>query len=114
MGVLWRKRSLLLKLLVVVGTAWFTVAFLMFTDSGRTQNRVDLSLDGGELRHKPGDDIVAERRIADRVMPFKELTTYQREEHHKKELDANVLLPPQSMAGEMGKAVVLPSNLSGE
>lgn len=111
MGVLWRKRSLLLKLLVVMGTAWFTVAFLIFTDSGRTSN---LSIDDSEIRHKPVDNIVAERRIAERVIPFRDFTTKKREELVKKEIDSNVLLPPQSMAGELGKPVVLPSNLSGK
>lgn len=114
MGVLWRKRSLLLKLLVVVGTAWFTVAFLIFTDSGRTPNRMDLDVDDNEIRHKPGNQIVAERRIADRVVPFRDLTTSKRDEPIRKEVDSNVLLPPQSMAGELGKPVVLPTNLSGE
>lgn len=114
MGVLWRKRSLLLKLLVVVGTAWFTVAFLIFTDSGRTQNRMDLAIDESEIRHKPANHIVAERRIAERVIPFRDLTTSKHDEPVRKEVDNNVLLPPQSMAGELGKPVILPSNLSGE
>lgn len=114
MGVLWRKRSLLLKLLVVVGTAWFTVAFLIFTDSGRTPNRMDLSIEESEMRHKPANNIVAERRVAERVVPFRDLPTTKRDEPIKKGIDNNVLLPPQSMAGELGKPVVLPSNLSGK
>lgn len=114
MGVLWRKRSLLLKLLVIVGTAWFTVAFLIFTDSNRTPSRLNIAIDEGEIRHKPADNILAERHFAERVVPFRDLTTSKQEEPEKKEVDNNVLLPPQSMAGELGKPVILPSNLSGE
>lgn len=115
MGVLWRKRSLLLKLVVIVGTAWFTIAFLLFTDENRTQNRIALPLEGARDR---GDDIgpnvvhVRERNVPERVVPFRETT--RRESVVKKEEDNNVLVPPQNQAGEMGKPVVLPANLSGE
>lgn len=75
---------------------------------------MDLSVDDGELRHKPANNIVAERRVAERVIPFRDLTTDKGENPVKKGNDNNVLLPPQDMAGELGKPVVLPSNLSGE
>lgn len=117
MGVLWRKRSLLLKLLVVFGTAWFTVAFLMFSDSGGSQNRLDLGEGANIPRHRPGNNIVAERQIPDRVVPFKDATTIKKEDSdvvERKQNDDNVLIPPQSLAGEMGKPVVLPTNLSGK
>lgn len=113
MGVLWRKRSLLLKLLVVIGTAWFTVAFLIFTD-GRTQNRMNLAVDDEDLRHKPANNIEPERLQPERVVPFKDSSTNKNNAQLKKQVDNNVLLPPQSMAGELGKPVILPTNLSGK
>ncbi|KAJ8953528.1 hypothetical protein NQ314_007349 [Rhamnusium bicolor] len=106
MGVLWRKRSLLLKLVVIVGAAWFTIAFLLYTDESSTQNRIALPLEGSEIRERAANDIVD---VPDRVLPFKE----EPPQPAKKEEDNGFLAPPQDMAGDMGKPVVLPANLSG-
>ncbi|XP_063917716.1 putative polypeptide N-acetylgalactosaminyltransferase 9 isoform X2 [Zophobas morio] len=99
MGVLWRKRSFLLKLIVIVGTAWFTIAFLLYSDD-RTANRIAVPMDNGNDQPEP----------APRVLPFKR----EPAPPLKREEDKPVLLPPVSNAGEMGKAVILPSNLSAE
>lgn len=113
MGVLWRKKSLLLKVIVVVGTAWFTIAFLLFTDENRTQNRLALPLEGKGDELGPNVVRVRERNVPERIVPFVKETT-RKEAVLKKEEDNNVLVPPQNQAGEMGKPVVLPANLSGE
>ncbi|KYB25760.1 putative polypeptide N-acetylgalactosaminyltransferase 9 isoform X1 [Tribolium castaneum] len=98
MGVLWRKRSFLLKLIVIVGTAWFTIAFLLYNDD-RGSNRIPV----------PVDD---EQDAVPRVLPFRREPPHR--EAPKKEEEKPVLLPPASNAGEMGKPVVLPSNLSAD
>ncbi|KAH0814704.1 hypothetical protein GEV33_008087 [Tenebrio molitor] len=97
MGVLWRKRSLLLKLIVILGTAWFTIAFLLYSDD-RNRNRIA----------EPPNDLP---EAPPRVLPFKKETPPRPPK--KDEDDQPVLLPPISNAGEMGKPVILPANLSG-
>lgn len=104
MGVLSRRRSLLVKLIVVVTTAWFTIAFLLYTDNqGRQQQQQDVA--ALPLRQ---DDRINEVEVPEKVMPFKE------EDMQKREANVAVLAPPQSQHGEMGKPVVLPANLSGK
>lgn len=98
MGVLWRKRSFLLKLIVVVGTAWFTIAFLLYNDD-RTANRIALPV--------PDSNQVPET-------PPKGLPLKKEQSLPRKEDERPVLLPPIANAGEMGKPVVLPSNLTGK
>ncbi|XP_068913291.1 putative polypeptide N-acetylgalactosaminyltransferase 9 isoform X2 [Tenebrio molitor] len=98
MGVLWRKRSLLLKLIVILGTAWFTIAFLLYSDD-RNRNRIA----------EPPNDLP---EAPPRVLPFKKETPPRPPK--KDEDDQPVLLPPISNAGEMGKPVILPANLSGD
>ncbi|KAG5872132.1 hypothetical protein JTB14_030315 [Gonioctena quinquepunctata] len=112
MGILWRKRSLLLKLVVIVGTAWFTISFLLYTDnSDRSRNGAAMRLESGPIRRD--NSIINEESLPRRVVPFRKETT-RTEMLVRKQDDDNVLLPPQNMAGEMGKPVFLPSNLSGE
>lgn len=101
MGVLWRKRSLLLKLTVIVGTAWFTIAFLLYTDNRTEERLAALPLDGNSLRVRD-------------VTETKPPPIRRRHPQRIEDDDAGVLLPPVVNAGEMGKPVVLPSNLTGE
>ncbi|CAG9864080.1 unnamed protein product [Phyllotreta striolata] len=113
MGLLWRKRSLLLKLAVVLSTAWFTMAFLFYADGGGPS--------GGAADGAPGR---AERRAGGRpgaagppepLVPFKdEETTSKRSPNKRMEEFGGVLVPPDNVAGEMGKPVVLPANLSAD
>ncbi|KAJ8951605.1 hypothetical protein NQ318_020482 [Aromia moschata] len=113
MGMLWRKRSLLLKLVVIVGTAWFTIAFLLYTDDGSTRNGIAVPAEGGgggggvKVR---AVDSLAER--VERVMPFVEGPSAQLAEPKKREDNNGFIPPPQNSPGEMGKPVVLPANLS--
>lgn len=107
MGLLWRKRSLLLKLVVIVSTAWFTIAFLLYTDDGTSANRIAVPAD--EVKEQAGND-VGMGNAPPRVLPFKQEPPPQAQ---RKEEFGGVLVPPQDMAGEMGKPVVLATNLSG-
>lgn len=103
MGVLWRKRSFLLKLVVIVGTAWFTIAFLLYNDD-RNANRI--------AGRGYGNNVPLEN--VPQVLPFKKDPPPPPSPPEKREDDRPVLLPPVANAGEMGKPVVLPTNLSGK
>lgn len=107
MGILWRKRSLLLKLIVIVGTAWFTIAFLMYTDN-QSGRRMSLPLESNQIDRE---------RPVERVVPFRTDRAEKTEPKVEREKDSvfgNVLAPPVSNAGEMGKPVILPTNMSGK
>ncbi|CAG9773699.1 unnamed protein product [Ceutorhynchus assimilis] len=117
-------RNLLLKLIVVVATAWFTVAMLVFRGSGSVDRPIAEPLqqeqrhldrneigDGREPVIKRNQDLADDE--AGPVMPFKmDETTTARVRPVRNEVD--VLAPPQELPGEMGKAVVLPTNLSAD
>lgn len=106
MGVLSRRRSLLVKLIVVVTTAWFTIAFLLYTDNqAGQQQQPQQEVVALPLRQ---DDRINEVDVPEKVVPFKE------EDVQKREANVAVLAPPQNQHGEMGKPVVLPSNLTGK
>ncbi|KAK5641529.1 hypothetical protein RI129_010076 [Pyrocoelia pectoralis] len=115
MGVLSRRRSLLIKLVVIVSTAWFTIAFLLYSED-RSRPALALSLQNS-LGNREARELVDDNAI-DPINPFKNDDSEEKEKAYlpppKKEEDNRVLLPPQSMAGEMGKPVVLPTNLSAE
>ncbi|XP_060521266.1 putative polypeptide N-acetylgalactosaminyltransferase 9 isoform X2 [Cylas formicarius] len=109
MGVLWRKRSLLLKLVVVIGTAWFTIAVLLFRDSTQeVRRRIAVPLEQQQFGARDHADLPAP---AARIMPFQ---TALPEVPQKKDEENLVLAPPQELPGEMGKAVQLPTNLTGD
>lgn len=105
MGVLWRKRSVLLKIVVVGTTVWFTIAFLLYSDNTNSENVVEEV--NNDLRHKGEDSM---DHVPIRPMPLRQEEP-QLNEIEKKQSDS-VLLPPQDLAGEMGKPVILPTNLS--
>lgn len=117
MGVLWRKRSLLLKLIVIVGTAWFTIAFLLYTDQQSSDNRIGMPLQENSVER--GKNLHENLIEPERVLPFKSQESQpqqqQNEQHHKpNDEDDGVLMPPQNLPGENGKPVVLPTNLTGK
>lgn len=102
MGVLSRKRSLLVKLAVVVTTAWFTVAFLLYSENqSGAPAPVALSLQEDVERFNRIEEVEVQEREEPMQLP-------------KKESNSAVLAPPQNLAGEMGKPVILPANLTGE
>lgn len=110
MGYFSRRRSFLIKLVVVVSTAWFTVAFLLYSESRQplnTLNAVDAELPNPaalkrEVEVKTEARKEEEKNVEDEVP----------EEVKKEEDQQGVLKMPQSEYGEMGKPVVLPKNLS--
>lgn len=109
MGVLSRRRSLLVKLIVVVTTAWFTIAFLLYTDNqGRQQQQQQQQQQEVAALPLRQDDRINEVEVPEKVIPFKE------EDVQKREANVAVLAPPQNQHGEMGKPVVLPANLTGK
>lgn len=108
MGVLWRKRSVLLKIAVVGTTVWFTIAFLLYSDNRSSENVV--AEEGDSYRRR--GDYDSRNNLPMRPMPLRYAET-KKNEVEKKEADS-VLLPPQNMAGEMGKPVLLPANLSSK
>lgn len=98
-GVLWRKRSFLLKVVALGAVVWFGVAFVLYADDARIGDAKVLA-----------DDVAA--------LPLRnEIDDAQRAPERRKDdgvVGNDVLLPPQNAAGEMGKPVVLPANLSKE
>lgn len=112
-----RKRSLILKGIVMITTAWFTIAFFLYTDNS-SANRIEAPpppvADGGgaarDWNPNRNDDVQPPR-----VMPFKrERNVRDENEIVQDEGGGGVLVPPVNMAGEMGKPVILPKNLTGE
>ncbi|KAK9887746.1 hypothetical protein WA026_000060 [Henosepilachna vigintioctopunctata] len=106
MGVLWRKRSFLLKIVVVGTTVWFTIAFLLYSDSRSSESIDDLN---NEIRVRGGD---SRDNIPVRAMPVRREEGENVQNDVEKKQSDSVLLPPQNLAGEMGKPVILPNNLS--
>lgn len=107
MGVLARRRSLLLKLIVVVTTAWFTIAFLLYSENhvDHESSALALPLQGSEVNRNNIENNRIDDFRDDDVLP----------EPAKKEPDNSaVLKPPEDAPGEMGKPVVLPTNLTGK
>ncbi|XP_066253787.1 putative polypeptide N-acetylgalactosaminyltransferase 9 [Euwallacea similis] len=99
------KKSVLLKLVVIVAIAWFIIAVLISWDSTNV----------GERDREIGQSWQRERNeiINDAPGPAE---PFRREEGDQKNLpfdDNLVLAPPQDVPGEMGKPVVLPKNLTG-
>lgn len=111
MGVLSRKRSLLIKLTVIVSTAWFTIAFLLYSEDRSQSGGIALSLQSNDVNRDSRD--LREANELEPINPFKKEDT-PGPPPKKEQADHPVLLPPQSMAGEMGKPVVLATNLTGE
>lgn len=105
MGFLSRRRSFLIKLIVVVTTAWFTVAFLLYTENRALPAVNSISAEGGELPALPE----ALRRDTEKPVrpPRQRLSNNNNNEE-------GVLAAPISSYGENGKPVVLPTNLSSD
>ena len=126
MALLFRRRSLLLKIVLLIFTAWFTVAFLLYT----------------EQRSPPSDSNAIPPRqipVEDQPMPIPAALSKKTEPSSSVKEPVNnnvinqggpgpeegvggVLVPPRDpdedshspQYGEMGKPVVLPSNLTAD
>ncbi|KAK9675217.1 hypothetical protein QE152_g40524 [Popillia japonica] len=109
MGVLMRRRSLLIKLVVVVSTAWFTIAFLLYSEHQTTDPAVAERLEGNEVNKRDLDEVA--QKLGGLV---KEKKPAQNLNEEQQQINDAVLPPPQNQPGEMGKPVALPANMSGE
>ncbi|KAK4873793.1 hypothetical protein RN001_013153 [Aquatica leii] len=115
MGVLSRRRSLLIKLVVIVSTAWFTIAFLLYSED-RTDRGIALSLQNNPV-NREARELQHDSNLLEPANPFKnddDENPKANLQEPRKEDDGGVLLPPQNLPGELGKPVVLPTNLSAE
>lgn len=120
MAFLSRRRSFLLKIIVIVGTAWFTIAFLLYSENREPINSVHIPVQQvpvnvpiqeapnppAALKIEKEDDIIDNRievKEKNEQKPPKDDNDY-----------VGVLQQPKEKYGEMGKPVVLPSNLSAD
>lgn len=103
MGFLSRRRSFLIKLIVVVTTAWFTVAFLLYTENRQLPNTLG-AVANVELPPAPPIQEALKRETEEPAPPVRP----------KSDNENGVLVPPQPNFGEMGKPVVLPANMSAD
>lgn len=111
MGVLARRRSLLIKLVVIVTTAWFTIAFLLYSEN-RNDNAIALPLESNINNNNDiNRNIIDNRNVIDETFKREEDVL---QEPVRKQVDSAVLRPPEDNPGEMGKPVVLPTNLTGK
>ncbi|KAI4456103.1 hypothetical protein MML48_8g00007614 [Holotrichia oblita] len=109
MGVLMRRRSLLIKLVVVVSTAWFTIAFLLYSEHQTTEPAVAERLEGNEVNKRDLEEVA--QKIGGLV---KEKKSQQDSEEDRQPINDAVLQPPLNQPGEMGKPVSLPANMSAK
>lgn len=124
-----------MKVIVVVSTAWFTVAFLLYSENSRPINSLQ-PVPPGEMAMPPdtlkrdapkrlesaekADIVVREKdddipeKVAERDNEVDNDISDNNAKKAKNEENAAVLVEPDNQYGEMGKAVVLPTNLSVE
>lgn len=112
-----------MKLVLILGLSWFTFSMLIFRDSGAVDRRpIAEPLQQEQIVHQDHNAIneqsnrrndrnVLPDREAGPVMPFKEEEPQPKQQNND---DDSVLAPPQELPGELGKAVVLPTNLTGD
>lgn len=123
MAVLWRKKSLFLKLLVIAGTAWITV-IMLYRDTRSSDDRPVAGAYRQDQKVQFQDHNGLDNRInlpgrpelpdadAGPVMPFKQEQEEPESPARQEDEEDLVLAPPQELPGELGKPVVLPSNLT--
>ena len=92
-----------------MSTAWFTIAFLLYSENQSGPEMV-LPVQGGSDLNKRD---VAEARRPGRVEPFQKENRADEEDRRNEVGGEGVLLPPQNGPGEMGKPVVIPTNMTG-
>lgn len=51
MGFLWRRRSSLVKIVILLSAVWFTIAFLIYSEDRRTSNMVASGPHSLELKY---------------------------------------------------------------
>jgi polypeptide N-acetylgalactosaminyltransferase len=132
MALLLRRRSLLIKIVLLVFTAWFTVAFLLYleqrgapADSNSLVRPLDPNIDPA-LPHPAALSKKASESSSEKQLPAAVPSGNQNGAPDgaagPEEGVGGVLVPPRDpdedsssvQYGEMGKAVVLPANLSAD
>jgi polypeptide N-acetylgalactosaminyltransferase len=119
MALLLRRRSLLLKIVLLIFTVWFTVAFLLYTEQrgppADTNPDPALPAPAALLKKTPEPSSAKEPPAA---VPSGD----SHQNAGPEEGVGGVLVPPRDpdedsssvQYGEMGKPVVLPANLSAD
>ncbi|XP_021925068.1 putative polypeptide N-acetylgalactosaminyltransferase 9 isoform X1 [Zootermopsis nevadensis] len=132
MALLLRRRSLLLKIVLLIFTAWFTVAFLLYmeqrgspADSNAVvrpgDSNVDPALPHPAALSKKIPDSSSEKGLP-AVVPSGNQNAAPEVDAGPEEGVGGVLVPPRDpdedsssvKYGEMGKPVVLPTNMSAD
>lgn len=121
---LLRRRSLLLKVVFLLGTAWLTVAFLLFTEqrpnySDTEDNLIKAGMMGMGVRRGVLGVPQPQARIGN---PPTQGKTNSRSHNAAgpEGGEGGVLVPPREhlgdgpLYGEMGKPVVLPANMTSD
>lgn len=113
MGILTRRRSFLIKLVVVISTAWFTIAFLLYSEN--QSDPIALPLQQAPPNLPPQSNNQAIEIVVDDNEVLRE-EPFQKPAKNKVEESDAVIMPPDggTNAGEMGKPVILPKKLPGE
>nr|CAD7431765.1 unnamed protein product [Timema monikensis] len=144
MALFYRRRSLLLKVVLLVFTAWFTVAFLLYTEQrGQGADNNVVVRDANEVVPFPAPQALIKKEVKDAAADFPQVAVASSKSagSHKAQSGnvgavggvvqvaggpedgvGGVLVPPRDMEednaipqyGEMGKAVVLPTNLTSD
>ncbi|XP_065161931.1 putative polypeptide N-acetylgalactosaminyltransferase 9 isoform X1 [Atheta coriaria] len=110
MGILTRRRSFLIKLVVVISTAWFTIAFLLYSEN--QSDPIALPLQQAPPNLPPQSNNQAIEIVVDDNEVLRE-EPFQKPAKNKVEESDAVIMPPDggTNAGEMGKPVILPKKL---
>lgn len=120
---LLRRRSLLLKLVFLVGTAWLTVAFLLFTEQRGSGGN---GYPQGGAAPEDGFAKGVRRGVlgVPQPQPLARLAaatgTQARQQAGPEGGEGGVLVPPREhlgdgpLYGEMGKPVTLPENMTSD
>lgn len=138
MGVFIRKRSLLLKLVLVISIVVFTVEFLIYREDSNSwtaplqQPQLPPEFEALQLPQRKHLNRVNHRHSEDELVQvvdneigadteeksYVEKKTYHSKDHKVNNDDREVLQMPNFMddkaPGEMGKPVVLPKNLTAD
>lgn len=116
MGYLARRRSLLIKLVVVLVTAWFTIAFLLYSENRTSEQAVAFPWESNSVNENRVNEDEKDPENLFRNEDGNEIAGRAEDVFKKEIVTSAVLAPPNGVAGagEMGKPVVLPANLTGE
>ncbi|KAG4066660.1 hypothetical protein HA402_007296 [Bradysia odoriphaga] len=134
MNFLWRRRSSVVKIVILLSAVWFTVAFLIYSEdhrpsSGGQSHNLPQSLKSefNEIELDNNNDINGLESVINNVVINGNEKEHGKNGYHRGDAqrngaviedDKSVLIPPADNSpdapGEMGRPVVLPTNITGE